>query len=804
MRNSRWAGFMIFLALLPNMMGQQSATAAANIATVPRLINYSGVLKDSSGRTLTTIQGVTFLLYKEEQGGAPLWLETQNILPDKTGHYSVQLGAATANGIPADLFVSGEARWLAVQLAGEQEQARVLLVAVPYAMKAEDAQTLGGLPPSAFMLAGSAATSTNSTTISNSSSSPTSTALPPASSNVTTTGGTANTIPLFTTATNIQNSILSQTGTTAINVGGKLNLPATGTATAAAGKSSQPQDFVASVFNSGTKTAVPQTFQLQAEPAGNNTATASGTLNLLYGSGTGAPAETGLKINNKGQITFASGQTFPGTGPGTVKSVASGAGLTGGPITSTGTLSIANAGVTNAMLANPSLTIKPGTGLTGGGVVALGGSSTLNIDTTQVPTLSTALNTFAGSMIVNGSFNSNSYGYFPGLGIGTTKPYTNLHLSQNASGGLGPVLTLMNSGGGTGASTSIDFDTYDPTPSNFPGARIWSVDDGNYSDSLAFLTKIPGAATNFMTEQVRIADYGSLVVDSSGNNALTLSAGSAGGTGLIFGGTGSGEGIASCRISASGCLNTWQHQYGLDFYTNHKLQMSIVNSGAVVFSYDTYVYGCTTWSNGNQQGTCLSDARLKTNIQPFPNVLDKLTQLRPVHFDWKSSAPSELHLGSGPQYGFIAQDVEKVFPEMVSTGKDGYRRVNYGQLPYLLLQGVRELKATNDSLGAEVRRQRKQNQQARAEIAKLHRGAAETAARLNRLDRSSAAKDAQIAAMHSEIDQLRKAQQQMAVLLARFATSVGNMEKLQTSEVRSAGNSLLPRDAAVERVGFGQ
>jgi hypothetical protein len=138
---------------------------------------------------------------------------------------------------------------------------------------------------------------------------------PATSSNVTTTGGTVNTIPLFTTATNIQNSILTQTGTTGLNVLGKLTLPAAGVATAAAGKNSRPEGFVASAFNSTTSTAVAQTFQLQAEPAGNNTAAASGTLNLLYGSGTAAAMETGLKISNKGVITFAAGQTFPGGGP---------------------------------------------------------------------------------------------------------------------------------------------------------------------------------------------------------------------------------------------------------------------------------------------------------------------------------------------------------------------------------------------------------------------------------------------------------------------------------------------------------
>jgi hypothetical protein len=366
---------LVFVMMGLWAMAQNATTETPN--AVPSLINYSGVLKDSAGRTLNSITGVTFLIYKDEQSGPPLWLETQNVTPDRSGHYTVQLGATSAHGLPADIFQKGEARWLALQLAGEAEQARVLLVAVPYALKAQDAETIGGLPPSAFVLAApmnaSSATANAATS--------TSSAPPPASSDVTTTGGTANTIPMFTTATNVQNSILTQTATTAVNVAGKLNHPATGTATTTAGRNSQPDDYVASVFNSGTSTAVAQTFQLQAEPANNDTTTASGTLSLLYGSGTAAPAETGFKISNKGLITFATGQTFPGTGDGTITGIttASGSGLAGGGTSGTLNMSIPAAGVTNTMLQNSSLTITAGSGLSGGGKTSLGGTVTLSI-----------------------------------------------------------------------------------------------------------------------------------------------------------------------------------------------------------------------------------------------------------------------------------------------------------------------------------------------------------------------------------------------------------------------------------------
>jgi hypothetical protein len=374
-------------------LAQQQSDAASTNA-VPRVVNYSGILADLNGKPLTQITGVTFFLYTAQQGGAPLWVETQNVHPDKNGHYTVMLGSTTSEGLPEEVFVSGEARWLGVQVQGQEEQPRVLLVSVPYALKAHDAETIGGLPPSAFMLAVPTASSANSASTSSSTSSQVSPALSGS--------GTTGFLPEFSSATTIGNSAVFQTGTSptakigvntatpatpldvvgAGTIRGLLTLPATGAATAAAGKNSQAQDFVASAFNSTTKAAVSQAFFWQAEPAGNDTAAPSGTLNLLFSSGGAAAAETGLKVSNKGLFTFAAGQKFPGTG--TVSSVASGAGLSGGPITGSGTLSIATGGVTNAMLQHSTTTVTAGAGLTGGGAIALGGAGTLTVATAGV------------------------------------------------------------------------------------------------------------------------------------------------------------------------------------------------------------------------------------------------------------------------------------------------------------------------------------------------------------------------------------------------------------------------------------
>jgi trimeric autotransporter adhesin len=126
-----------------------TAPAASAPTAVPALVPYSATAIAADGKPLTGETSITFLIFKREQGGEPLFTETQTVTTDRFGEYRVQLGASLSNGIPIDLFASGEARWLEVQIAREQPQPRVLLVSVPYALTAAEAATLGGLPASA-------------------------------------------------------------------------------------------------------------------------------------------------------------------------------------------------------------------------------------------------------------------------------------------------------------------------------------------------------------------------------------------------------------------------------------------------------------------------------------------------------------------------------------------------------------------------------------------------------------------------------------------------------------------------------
>jgi hypothetical protein len=155
--------WLLLICSAVSLCAQQVALAAAN-AVVPPMVKFSGVLNDTNNKPLTGTLGVTFSLYQESQGGAALWVETQNVIADKTGHYTVMLGSSTSQGLPSDVFNSGEARWLGVQIQGQAEQPRTVLMSVPYALKAADAETVGGLPASAFLKAAGNGSASGSST----------------------------------------------------------------------------------------------------------------------------------------------------------------------------------------------------------------------------------------------------------------------------------------------------------------------------------------------------------------------------------------------------------------------------------------------------------------------------------------------------------------------------------------------------------------------------------------------------------------------------------------------------------------
>jgi hypothetical protein len=101
-------------------------------------------------------------------------------------------------------------------------------------------------------------------------------------------------------------------------------------------------------------------------------------------------------------------------------------------------------------------------------------------------------------------------------------------------------------------------------------------------------------------------------------------------------------------------------------------------------------------------GTCSSDLRLKKQVTPFRSSLDQVSRLQPVHFYWRGDEFPDRNFGARESFGLIAQDVESVLPELVTTDETGYKAVHYNALPFHMLQAIKELKKENDELKARL------------------------------------------------------------------------------------------------------
>lgn len=99
-----------------------------------------------------------------------------------------------------------------------------------------------------------------------------------------------------------------------------------------------------------------------------------------------------------------------------------------------------------------------------------------------------------------------------------------------------------------------------------------------------------------------------------------------------------------------------------------------------------------------------SDLRYKTNITAIPNSLEKLLNLNGVYYDWKREEFPNKAFSEEKQIGVIAQEVEKLFPELVHTDEDGYKSVAYSKLTPILIEAIKEQQAQIEDLKAQLKK----------------------------------------------------------------------------------------------------
>ena len=180
---------------------------------------------------------------------------------------------------------------------------------------------------------------------------------------------------------------------------------------------------------------------------------------------------------------------------------------------------------------------------------------------------------------------------------------------------------------------------------------LFSVDDG--LDDVIF------AANNVS---------GTPVIEANADNTVKL--GKLGGFGIVISGSTPAPNDSQAKIIITGSIHT-SGSLGVGMAANSTIGRIDAKNDVVAFS--------------------TSDKRLKDNITPIENALNKISQVQGIEFDWVEK--EGVHGNEGHDVGVIAQEIEKVLPEVVTTRDNGYKAVKYEKIIPLLVEAIKELQA---------------------------------------------------------------------------------------------------------------
>ncbi|MGC2108868.1 MAG: tail fiber domain-containing protein [Candidatus Korobacteraceae bacterium] len=716
--------------------GLAQQTAITPTTSIPNLIRYGSALKDAQGApVVSATTGVTFAIYKQQDGGAPVWMETQNVTSDAGGNYNVVLGTTTAAGLPGDLFSQQEQRWLGIQVQGEAEQPRVLLVSVPYALKAHDAETLGGKSVADFVLSNSTSSAANG-----------SNAVPTGTS---ATGKSQPDKPGTKTAaasagpTNFSGSTTDQiVGVTQGSTGAGVNATAPndaiqGTATATNGygvhaiATGKGGFALLGESRAGTGGGI----GIKASSSSTAGTGIRGIETATSGVTTGvsayvvSPAGTAAVFNNAGHGKIISGQNngtekFSVDGSGNVNVAGEyeigGTGIFGIGYPSDNNLFIgAGAGVNcqqggcqyNVFVGN-----LAGNSKTAGDANAFYGyeAGKNNTDGSKDTYIGyqagfsstnymSAQNTFTGyqagysdTTAAGNSFYGSQAGYSNTIGtqntfVGLEAGYTNINGAENSFYGQGAGYSNTVGDGNTYAGYEAGYSNVQGNGGTFMGVNAGTFATGN-SDSFFGA----GAGSGDPTTGYDTGDTNSFFGAQAGHyNTSGISntfLGAFAGQGNTAGSNNSYVGYNSGTQNAGGSHNIYIANVGA---SSENYTIRIGAQGLHTAAYIAGIYGATSSSgvpvyiNSNGQlGTQTSSLRFKEQVRDMGDSTSALMKLRPVTFFYK---PEYAKGDRTLQYGLIAEEVAQVYPELVAYDNDGQPyTVRYQYLASMLLNEVQK------------------------------------------------------------------------------------------------------------------
>ncbi|MBL4754476.1 MAG: tail fiber domain-containing protein [Flavobacteriales bacterium] len=314
------------------------------------------------------------------------------------------------------------------------------------------------------------------------------------------------------------------------------------------------------------------------------------------------------------------------------------------------------------------------------------------------------------------------------VGIGTTSPEGALHIVSASAGSQTLRGIVMGASGDfesielKGASSTLGggFIDFGYPGNDFQGRLIY----GNADNAMRFYTATVERVHITSTGNVGIGTStptSKLAINSTGafDQFSLVSPYDAGGwargadmkftklaatehRGLAYGLLGSGDALTGAYFSAVEDDATPWLASQLFLHANGN-----VGIGTTSPTNKLHVNGKLTTNGTNE----ISDIRWKKDIEPIETALAKVLQMRGVHYYWRISEFPDKDFANDRQIGVIAQEVEKIVPELVETDSEGWKSVQYSNITALLIEGMKEQQKLIESLQAQLKAQKLETSQ---------------------------------------------------------------------------------------------
>lgn len=283
------------------------------------------------------------------------------------------------------------------------------------------------------------------------------------------------------------------------------------------------------------------------------------------------------------------------------------------------------------------------------------------------------------------------------VGIGTTTPMQTLDVAgrMNVSNG-------VIQKGGTAITSTSDLGLYSQGSGEWMRLVTNNAPIQFYTDGGAGTTQQMSILSNGNVGIGTTSPSQKLAVTTASSNASIASFTSSGGFGqlLISNSTTNVDIGATTSFGYAGTNNAFDFVLRTGAVSRIFLQHS---SGNVGIGTNSPSQRLTVAGNICATGTigACSDIRYKTNLLPLSNVLASVLSLNPIYYNWKRDFKGYT---DQRQIGFSAQEVEKLYPEMVQTDAEGYKAVDYSRMTPVLVEAIKEQQQEISQLKAKLER----------------------------------------------------------------------------------------------------